>query len=199
MVKNDEKWDGAINHLSVFSSDILFSSFLCFLKFVSASPWHGSAQVRHGIPRRTAELRRRRVLGVWSKILGEVGGGGGGGNDVHQRNCIIIRWILSLFSTTCLPSVMGEIIPSLRVAVTPASPTQELIACTLRRQSSHIILYGVVERLNRTRKKKSVVLGLTEDPRKSPRENQLRKMSPKKSWNQHGITKGRRALEQTRN
>ena len=53
-------------------------------------------------------------------------------------------------------TIMGEISPSSRCHV---SPTQELMACILRRQSS--------ARKNGTRKKSAV----EEDPQKSPQKN----------------------------
>ena len=68
------------------------------------------------------------------------------GTSLHRRNiCLERPWgILSLF-TACLPFW----VKSPRQSRCHASPTQELIACLLRRQSSHI--YGVlVQKLERT-------------------------------------------------
>ena len=82
------------------------------------------------------------------------------GTSLHRRNISVERpWgILSLF-TTCLPLW----VKSSHQCRCHASPTQELIAFILRRQSSPIIIRSA--RNNRTRKKKNAV---EEDPRKSP-------------------------------
>ncbi len=80
------------------------------------------------------------------------------GTSLHRRNISVERpWgILSLF-TTCLPLW----VKSSHQSRCHTSPTQELIACILRRQSSPT--YRVLKK-NRTRKKKSTV---EEDRRKS--------------------------------
>ncbi len=80
------------------------------------------------------------------------------GTSLHRRNISMERpWgILSLF-TTCLPLW----VKSSHQSRCHTSPTQELIACILRRQSSPT--YRVLKK-NRTRKKKSTV---EEDRRKS--------------------------------
>ena len=71
------------------------------------------------------------------------------GTSLHRRNISVERpWgILSLF-TTCLPLW----IKSSRQRCCHVSPTQGLIACILRRQSSPI--YGVLERTEPERKKR---------------------------------------------
>ncbi len=71
------------------------------------------------------------------------------GTSLHRRNISVERpWgILSLF-TTCLPLW----VKSSHQSRCHTSPTQELIACILRRQSSPI--YGVLERTEPERKKK---------------------------------------------
>ena len=78
------------------------------------------------------------------------------GTSLHRRNISVERpWgILSLF-TTCLPLW----VKSSRQSRCHVSPTQELMECILRRQSS--------TRKYRTRKKTAV----DEDPRKSPEKN----------------------------
>ena len=83
------------------------------------------------------------------------------GTSLHRRNISVERpWgILSLF-TTCLPLW----VKSSHHSRCHTSPTQELIACILRRQSSPI--YGVLERTEPERKKKKSAG--EEDPRKSP-------------------------------
>ena len=70
-----------------------------------------------------------------------------GGTSLHRRNISVERpWgILSLF-TTCLPFW----VKSSHQSYCHASPTQELIACILKRQSSPI--YGVLERTEPERK-----------------------------------------------
>ena len=70
------------------------------------------------------------------------------GTSLHRRNISVERpWgILSLF-TTCLPLW----VKSSHHSRCHTSPTQELIACILRRQSSPI--YGVLERTEPERKK----------------------------------------------
>ena len=82
------------------------------------------------------------------------------GTSLHRRNISVERpWrILSLF-TTCLPLW----VKSSRQSRCHVSPTQELMACILRRQSSPI--YGV---LDRTEQKRSATV---EDPPKSPEKN----------------------------
>ena len=84
------------------------------------------------------------------------------GTSLHRRNISVERpWgILSLF-TTCLPLW----VKSSHQNRCHGSPTQELMACILRRQSS--------AKKNRTRKKSAV----EEDPGKSPEKNQ-QKISP---------------------
>ena len=69
------------------------------------------------------------------------------GTSLHRRNISVESpWgILSLF-TTCLPLW----VKSSRQSRCHASPTQELIACIFRRQSSPI--YGVLERTEPERK-----------------------------------------------
>ena len=91
------------------------------------------------------------------------------GTSLHRRNISVERpWgILSLF-TACLPLW----VKSSRQSRCHVSPTQELIACILRRQCSPA-------RNNRTRKKKSTI----EDER-NIRDEKKRKMSPQNSWNQ---------------
>ena len=81
------------------------------------------------------------------------------GTSLHRRNISVERpWgILSLF-TACLPLW----VKSSHQCRCHVSPTQELIACILRRQSSPIYT-----RKNRTRKKKGAV---EEDPQKSPKK-----------------------------
>ena len=81
------------------------------------------------------------------------------GTSLHRRNISVERpWgILSLF-TTCLPLW----VKSSHQSRCHTSPTQELIACILRRQSSPI--YGVLERTEPERKKSAG----EEDRRKSP-------------------------------
>ena len=71
------------------------------------------------------------------------------GTSLHRRNISVERpWgILSLF-TTCLPLW----VKSSHQSRCHTSPTQELIACILRRQSSPI--YGVLDRTEPERKKK---------------------------------------------
>ena len=83
------------------------------------------------------------------------------GTSLHRRNISVERpWgILSLF-TTCLPLW----VKSSHQSRCHTSPTQELIACILRRQSSPI--YGMLERTEPERKKKKSAG--EEDPRKSP-------------------------------
>ena len=89
------------------------------------------------------------------------------GTSLHRRNISVERpWgILSLF-TICLPLW----VKSSHQSRCHASPTQELTACILRRQSSPI--YGVLERkepeARKPRQKKS--------HKKAPRK--LRKISP---------------------
>ncbi len=70
------------------------------------------------------------------------------GNSLHRRNISVERpWgILSLF-TICLPLW----VKSSHQSRCHTSPTQELIACILRRQSSPI--YGVLDRTEPERKK----------------------------------------------
>ena len=70
------------------------------------------------------------------------------GNSLHRRNISVERpWgILSLF-TTCLPLW----VKSSHHSRCHTSPTQELKACILRRQSSPI--YGVLDRTEPERKK----------------------------------------------
>ena len=82
------------------------------------------------------------------------------GTSLHRRNISVERpWgILSLF-TTCLPLW----VKSSRQTRCHASPTQELMACILRREGSSS--YGVLER--------------TETERKVPEK--IRKMRPQKS------------------
>ena len=91
------------------------------------------------------------------------------GTSLHRRNISVERpWgILSLF-TACLPLW----VKSSRQSRCHVSPTQELIACILRRQCSPA-------RKNKTRKKKSTI----EDERKL-RDKKKRKMSPQNNWNQ---------------
>ena len=69
------------------------------------------------------------------------------GTSLHRRNISVERpWgILSLF-TTCLPLW----VKSSRQSRCHVSPTQELMACILRRLSSPI--YGVLERTEQERK-----------------------------------------------
>ena len=69
------------------------------------------------------------------------------GTSLHRRNISVERpWgILSLF-TTCLPLW----VKSSRQSRCHVSPTQELMACILRRQRSPI--YGVLERTEQERK-----------------------------------------------
>ena len=71
------------------------------------------------------------------------------GTSLHRRNISVERpWgILSLF-TTCLPLW----VKSSHQSRCHTSPTQELIACILRRQSSPI--YGVLDRTEPEKKKK---------------------------------------------
>ena len=85
------------------------------------------------------------------------------GTSLHRRNISVERpWgILSLF-TTCLPLW----VKSSRQSRCRTSPTQELIACILRRQSSPT--YRVLERTEPERKKSAG----EEDPRKSPEKIQ---------------------------
>ena len=83
------------------------------------------------------------------------------GTSLHRRNISVERpWgILSLF-TTCLPLW----VKSSHHSRCHTSPTQELIACILRRQNSPI--YGVLER--------------TEPERKKAREKKTREKAPRK-------------------
>ena len=85
------------------------------------------------------------------------------GTSLHRRNISVERpWgILSLF-TTCLP-LWVKLSRQSRCHV---SPTQELIVCILRRQSSPI--YGVAERTEPERRKKKK--HGKEDPQKSPKK-----------------------------
>ena len=89
------------------------------------------------------------------------------GTSLHRRNISVERpWgILSLF-TTCLPLW----VKSSHQSRCHTSPTQELIACILRRQSSPI--YGVLERTVPERKK------AREKKTHEKAPSKLRKMSP---------------------
>ncbi len=92
------------------------------------------------------------------------------GTSLHRRNISVERpWgILSLF-TTRLPLW----VKSSHQSHCHESPTQELIACILRRQSSAI--YGVLERTEAERRKAWQKKTHVKAPRK------LRKMKPQKS------------------
>ena len=71
------------------------------------------------------------------------------GTSLHRRNISVERpWgILSLF-TTCLPLW----VKSSRQSRCHASPTQELMACILRRQSSPV--YGALKKEKKKKRKK---------------------------------------------
>ena len=96
------------------------------------------------------------------------------GTSLHRRNISVERpWgILSLF-TACLPLW----VKSSHQRRCLVSPTQELIACILRRQSSPI--YGVLERIEPEKRKKEKKKKKEEKkkkrgrrrPTKKPREN----------------------------
>ena len=88
------------------------------------------------------------------------------GTSLHRRNISVERpWgILSLF-TTCLPLW----VKSSHQSRCHTSPTQELIACILRRQSSPI--YGVLERTEPERKKERKKKRGRRRPTKKSREN----------------------------
>ena len=104
------------------------------------------------------------------------------GNSLHRRNISVERpWgILSLF-TTCLPLW----VKSSHQSRCHTSPTQELIACILRRQSSPI--YGVLDRTEPERKKEEKKKE-KKKRKKTGEEWALRKSEIKR------ITKERKAL-----